>query len=213
MKIVLLGPPGVGKGTQAHRLSEVLGVPRIVTGDMLRKHVASNTPLGREARGYMERGELVPDDLIIAMIQERLKEEDTREGFILDGFPRTVAQAEALEALSTPDVVIALEASEDQLIDRLSGRRVCRRCQTIYHIVHDPPKREGICDRCGGELVHREDDTEEVIRERLRAYREETEPLVERYEGQQRLERVRSEGGIAAVTRMLETALRNRGLA
>ncbi|MEE9163994.1 MAG: adenylate kinase [Thermoplasmata archaeon] len=213
MKIVLLGPPGVGKGTQAHRLSEVLGVPRIVTGDMLRKHVASNTPLGREARGYMKRGELVPDDLIIAMIQERLEEEDTREGFILDGFPRTVAQAEALEALSSPDVVIALEASEDQLIDRLSGRRVCRRCQTIYHIVHDPPKREGICDRCGGELVHREDDTEEAIRERLRAYREETEPLVERYEGQQRLERVRSEGGIAAVTRTLEAALRNRGLA
>jgi adenylate kinase len=213
VKIVLLGPPGVGKGTQAHRLSEVLGVPRIITGDMLRKHVASNTPLGRAARGYMERGELVPDDLIIAMIQERLGEEDTREGFVLDGFPRTVTQAEALEALSTPDVVLALEASEDQLIDRLSGRRVCRHCQTIYHVVHDPPKRKGICDRCGGELYHREDDTEEVIRERLRAYREETEPLVERYEEQQRLERVRSEGGIEAVTRKLEAILQDRGLA
>ncbi len=213
MKIVLLGPPGVGKGTQAHRLSEALGVPRIITGDMLREHVASDTSLGREAQGYMERGELVPDDLIIPMIRERLQKEDTSQGFVLDGFPRTVTQAEAFEALVTPDVVIALETSEEQLIERLSGRRVCRRCQTIFHVVQNPPRREGICDRCGGELYHREDDTEEVIRERLRAYREETEPLVERYEEQQQLERVRSEGGIEAVTRKLEAVLRNRGLA
>ncbi|MFQ5919830.1 MAG: adenylate kinase [Thermoplasmata archaeon] len=213
MKIVLLGPPGVGKGTQAHRLSEVLGIPPIITGDMLREHAASGTPLGREAQGYMERGELVPDGLIIAMIQDRLLEEDTHHGFVIDGFPRTIPQAEAFETLVTPDVIIALETSEDELIDRLSGRRVCRQCQAVYHIVHDPPKRGGICDRCGGELDHRADDTEEVIRERLRAYREETRPLVDRYEGQGRLVHVRSEGGIAAVTRELQAVLEDRGLA
>lgn len=213
MKIVLLGPPGVGKGTQARRLSKALGVPRIITGDMLREHVASDTPLGRKARGHMERGELVPDALIIAMIEARLQEEDTRQGFVIDGFPRTVTQAEAFEALVTPDVVIALEASEEKLIDRLSGRRVCRQCQAVYHVVHDPPEREGICDRCEGELVHRVDDTKEVIRERLRAYRQETRPLVDRYEGQRRLVRVRSEGGIVAVTRELQAVLKDRGLA
>lgn len=213
MNIVLLGPPGVGKGTQAHRLSEALGVPRIITGDMLRKQVALGTPLGQEARGFMARGELVPDDLIIAMIRERLQEEDTREGFIIDGFPRTVAQAEAFETLVSPDVIIALETSEERLIDRLSGRRICRQCQTVYHIVHDPPEREGICDRCGGELEHRADDTEDVIRERLRAYGRETEPLIARYEGQGRIERVRSEEGIEEVTRKLLAVLQKRGLA
>jgi adenylate kinase len=213
VKIVLLGPPGVGKGTQAHRLSETFRVPRIITGDMLRQHVASDTPLGREAQVYMDRGELVPDGLIIAMIQERLQEEDTRQGFIIDGFPRTIPQAEAFDALVTPDVVIALETSEAKLIDRLSGRRVCKECQKVYHIVHAPPEREGICDRCGGELEHRADDTEEVIRERLRAYQEETRPLVDRYEGQGRLVHVRSEGGIAAVTQELLAVLKDRGLA
>ena len=213
MKIVLLGPPGVGKGTQAHRLSQALGVPHIITGDMLREHVASDSALGREAQGYMARGELVPNGLIIPMIQERLQKEDTREGFVIDGFPRTVAQAEAFEALAAPDVVIALETSEEKLIDRLNGRRVCRKCQAIYHVVHDPPKREGICDRCGGELYLRVDDTKEAIRARLRAYRHETVPLVDRYEDQGRLVRVRSEGGIEAVTRELRAILKDRGLA
>ncbi len=213
MKVVLLGPPGVGKGTQARRLSEILGVPRIITGDMLRRHVASDTSLGRKARGFMERGELVHDDLIIAMIRERLEDEDAREGFIIDGFPRTVAQAEAFEAHVTPDVVVALEAAEGDLIERLSGRRVCRECQAVYHLVHDPPRRSGVCDRCGGELVHREDDTEEVIRERLRAYRRETEPLVHRYAAKGLLARVRSEGGIGEVTRKLQAVLHDRRLA
>ncbi|MFQ6012768.1 MAG: adenylate kinase [Thermoplasmata archaeon] len=213
VKVVLLGPPGVGKGTQARRLSEILGVPRIITGDMLRRHVASDTPLGRKARGFMERGELVPDDLIIAMIRERLEEEDARGGFVIDGFPRTVAQAEAFETHVAPDVVVALEAAEEELIERLSGRRVCRKCQAVYHLVHDPPRRAGFCDRCGGELVHRADDTEEVIRERLRAYRRETEPLVHRYAAKGLLERVRSEGGIGEVTRKLQAVLQDRGLA
>ncbi len=213
MKIVLLGPPGVGKGTQARRLSEIVGMPRIITGDMLRSHVASGTPLGRKARGFMERGELVPDDLIIARIRTRLEEEDARGGFIIDGFPRTVAQAEALEAYVAPDVVVALEAPEKELIERLSGRRVCQECQAVYHLVHDPPRKAGICDRCGGDLVQREDDTEVVIRERLRAYRRETEPLVHRYEAKGLLARVRSEGGIEAVTRKLQAVLQDRGLA
>ncbi|MFQ5986867.1 MAG: adenylate kinase [Thermoplasmata archaeon] len=212
MKVVLLGPPGVGKGTQAHRLSEILSIPRIITGDMLRGHVVADTPLGRKAKGYMERGDLAPDDLITAMIRERLREEDAREGFIIDGFPRTLTQAEAFEALVTPDVVIALEASEEKLIERLSGRRVCRECKSVYHVVHDPPKREGVCDRCGGELYHREDDTEEVIRARLRAYRRETEPLIARYEARSSLVRVRSVGGIDEVTRTLQDVLKTRGL-
>ena len=138
---------------------------------------------------------------------------DTGPGFVIDGFPRTVTQAEAFEALVTPDVIIALETSEEKLIDRLSGRRVCGQCQAIYHVVHDPPERDGICDRCGGELVHRVDDTKELIRERLRAYRQETRPLIDRYEGQGRLVRVRSEGGIEAVTRELQAVLKDRGLA
>ncbi|MFQ5907352.1 MAG: adenylate kinase [Thermoplasmata archaeon] len=213
MKIVLLGPPGVGKGTQAHRLSDALGVPRIITGDMLREHVAADTSLGREARGFMRRGELVPDHLIIAMIRERLEEEDTRDGFIIDGFPRTVVQARAFEDLASPDVVIALEASEEELIARLSGRRVCRQCKAIYHVVHDPPTQDGVCDRCGGELHHREDDTEEVVRERLRTYQRETEPLIAHYDARSILERVPSEGGIEAVTRVLLGVLKHRGLA
>lgn len=207
-----MGPPGVGKGTQARRLSEALGLPSIVTGDMLRFHVASDTELGRKARGYMERGELVPDDLIIAMIRGRLEEEDAQAGFILDGFPRTVAQAEALEALVPPDVVIALEAGEDELIDRLTGRRVCRECQSVYHVVHDPPKREGICDACGGQLNHREDDTAPVILERLHAYWRKTAPLIRRYAERSLLEKVRSEGGIDEVTRRLQAVLKERGL-
>jgi adenylate kinase len=213
VKVVLLGPPGVGKGTQAHRLSDALGFPRIITGDMLRERVAADTPLGREAEGFMGRGELVPDDLIIAMIRERLQEEDTRDGFIIDGFPRTVTQANAFEDLVTPDVVIALEASEEELIVRLSGRRVCRQCKSIYHVVHDPPQQEGVCDRCGGELYHREDDTEKVIRERLRTYQRETAPLIAHYEARSSLERVPSEGGIEEVTRKLLSVLKRRGLA
>lgn len=212
MKIVLLGPPGVGKGTQARRLSEALGLPRIITGDMLRSHVASDTALGREAGGYMERGELVPDELIIAMIRERLEEGDAQGGFILDGFPRTVAQAEALETLVNPDVVIALEAGEEELIDRLTGRRVCRECQAVYHVVHDPPRQEGICDVCGGELYHREDDTATVILERLHAYWRKTAPLVHRYETRSILEHVQGEGGIEEVTKRLQAVLKRRGL-
>lgn len=213
VKVVLLGPPGVGKGTQAHRLSDALGFPRIITGDMLREHVAADTPLGREAKEFMGRGELVPDHLIIAMIRERLQEEDTRDGFIIDGFPRTIVQARAFEDLVTPDVVIAMEASEEELIERLSGRRVCRRCKSIYHVVHDPPEQEGVCDRCGGELYHREDDREKVIRERLRTYQRETEPLIAHYEARSSLERVPSEGGIEEVSRKLLGVLKRRGLA
>jgi len=179
---VLLGPPGAGKGTQAAKLSNYVGVPRISTGDILRKHVAEGTDLGKKAQAYMDAGKLVPDDLVIAMTERRLKEADARKGFILDGFPRTIAQAEALAKLVPLDAVINLFLEPEELIKRNTGRRVCPKCDAVYHVLMNRPRKEGICDRCGGPLRQRSDDTERVIAERLRAYREQTAPLILRYQ-------------------------------
>ncbi|MHA1595492.1 MAG: adenylate kinase [Candidatus Baldrarchaeia archaeon] len=187
MRIILFGPPGAGKGTQAKKLSEVFGIPHIATGDILREEVARGTELGKLAKSYMDRGELVPDDIIIRIIEERLKREDCRNGFILDGFPRTMAQAEALDDLLRRlniklDAVINLEVSDDEVVRRLSYRRICKKCGKIYHLMFDPPKEDNICDMCGGELYQRDDDKEEVIRNRLEVYRKQTLPLLKYYE-------------------------------
>lgn len=186
MRVVMLGGPGAGKGTHAGYMSERLGIPHIASGDILREEVAKGTDLGKKAKSYMEKGLLVPDDLVEEMIARRLRLPDAEAGFILDGFPRTLEQARWLDDFLSGDgrrldVVVNLVVPEWKIIRRLSYRRICRNCGAIYNLITMPPKKEGICDRCGGELYQREDDREEVVRERLRVYRRQTAPLVAYY--------------------------------
>lgn len=189
MRIVLLGPPGSGKGTQASALERKWGVAHISSGDLLRGHVKAGSELGRRAQPFMDRGDLVPDELILDMMEQRLSEPDTERGFALDGFPRTVAQAEALERRlagrgQSLEAVIFLQVPEEELLRRLGGRRVCPQCHAIYQLETMPPKVEGVCNRCGAALVQRQDEQVEVVRNRLRVYAEQTEPLLAYYRGQ-----------------------------
>jgi adenylate kinase len=184
--LILLGPPGSGKGTQAHMMVERYHIPQISTGDILRAAVKSETPLGIEAKRYMEQGELVPDELVVSIIRDRLKAIDCNGGFILDGFPRTLPQAEALDTTLKGmereiDHVLNIEVERDELIRRLTGRRTCRSCGVMYHIILDPPKSDGLCDKCGGELYQRDDDKQETIRARLQVYEKQTAPLIDYY--------------------------------
>ena len=186
MNIILLGPPGSGKGTQAKLIEERYGIPQISTGDMLRKAVGDKTELGIRAKHYMDSGALVPDELVIMITEERLKAEDCRDGFILDGFPRTVPQAEALDEVLNKmnekiDNALNIEVKEDDIIRRMSGRRICKGCGASYHIIFNPPNEENICDLCGGELYQRDDDREETVRNRLKVYKDQTEPLTNYY--------------------------------
>ena len=181
MSIVLLGPPGIGKGTVATKLSKKLGIPHIATGDMLRENVVKKTRLGLEAKSYMDKGLLVPDGVVIKMMKERLQKNDCKNGFILDGFPRTINQAEEIGKEIRIDKVVNIQASDEIIIDRLSKRKVCKKCSFIYHLVYIKPKKEGICDKCGSKLYQREDDKPKAIKERLKVYRKETEPLIDYY--------------------------------
>jgi adenylate kinase len=195
MDLILLGPPGAGKGTQAKMMVDRWSIPQISTGDILRAAVRAGTPLGVEAQGFMDIGELVPDRVVIGIIAERLKEDDAAAGFILDGFPRTIHQAEALQAILKDlgrkiDRVISVDVEEEKLVVRLTGRRMCKECGESFHVVFNPPDQEDICDRCGGALYQREDDREETIRQRLAVYREQTEPLIAYYEQQGNLKRI-----------------------
>ena len=183
MKLILLGPPGAGKGTQAEILSKRLGIDTLSTGVMLRTAIREETELGKLAQGYINRGELVPDDVVVGIVKERLSMDDCKKGFILDGFPRTTAQAEALSQTGIEiDKVLSLEVSDEAIIERLSGRRECKKCGTPYHISFNPTKEEGICDVCGGELIQRPDDNEETVKNRINVYHEQTEPIKEYYE-------------------------------
>lgn len=210
--VIFLGPPGAGKGTQAKLVCEHYGVPHLSTGDMLRENVRQGTPLGLLARPIMERGDLVPDDLILRMVEERIARRDCLEGFVLDGFPRTLAQAQALDTMlktqrAFPPAVIYFNVPEDVLIRRLSGRRTCKVGFEIYNIYERPPKVEGRCDVDGGELIQRPDDRPEAIRERLLAYRNLTEPLVEYYRRQGALEEVAGKATVADVSAAVFSAL------
>ena len=192
LRTVLLGPPGAGKGTQATRIVEKYNVPHISTGDIFRENIKNGTELGKKAQGYMNKGELVPDDLVIEIATTRLLADDCREGFLLDGFPRTVYQAEKLDEFLKAhdlelDVVIDIEVAKEELITRLTGRRVCKSCGASYHVVNIPPKEEGICDSCGGELFQRADDTVETVNNRIEVYNEQTMPLVDYYKNADKL--------------------------
>lgn len=193
--IIFLGPPGAGKGTQAARLAGMLRVPRISTGDMLREAIAAQTPLGQQAGPLMEKGGLVPDELLIGLIRERLSAGDCREGYILDGFPRTIAQARGFEELlggngSVASVVFNVEVPREELLRRLSGRRWCPQCQATFHVANNPPRRDGVCDRCGSLLIQREDDKEVAVARRLAEYDERTAPLIDYYRGHARFHTV-----------------------
>lgn len=186
MIILLLGAPGSGKGTQAKQLVEELKIPQLSTGDMLRSAVKAGTPLGKEAESYMKKGALVPDSLVLGLITERIQKEDCKSGFILDGFPRNRSQADALGAIFTKfgkklDCVIAMEVAQNELVERLCGRRTCQNCGQGFHVKFQPPKTEGVCDKCSGKLTQRPDDNEKVILDRLKVYQADTSPLLEYY--------------------------------
>jgi adenylate kinase len=195
VRIVLVGPPASGKGTQAKILVERLGVPQISTGDMLRAARAAGTTLGKEAEQYMSAGKLVPDEVVIGLVRERLQADDSRRGFILDGFPRTVPQADALDAALSGmgrqlDAVISVDVPSEALVERLTARRQCRQCGKIYNVLVDPPSLEGVCDACGGEVYQRDDDTVETVTNRLEVYERQTAPLIEYYEAKSLLKHI-----------------------
>jgi adenylate kinase len=205
VRLVLVGPPGAGKGTQAHFIASHLSIPRISTGDIFRYNVTNHTKLGAQAKEFMDRGDLVPDEVTVAMVRDRLGEDDAKEGFLLDGFPRNVPQAETLKKmLAETDikltVVLELEVDEDEVVRRLSGRRTCRRCERVWHVLYDPPSREGICDDCGGDLFQRDDDKEEVIRHRIEVYKSQTEPLVAFYADEGILAVIDAAGPVEEIT-------------
>jgi len=213
--VIFLGPPGAGKGTQAKRLSELCGVPHLSTGDMLREHVTDGTELGRLAKPYMERGEFVPDDLVLKMVQHRLRRDDCVKGFVFDGFPRTLPQAEKLTEILAGDgfarpIVLHFEVDRLLLLRRLTGRRNCPVCGTIYHVYDRPPRVAGICDNDGSTLIQRSDDNEEVIAPRLDAFYRQTEPLVRYYTEQGVLEHLDAVGEVESVTRSVVSAVERR---
>jgi adenylate kinase len=214
MNLILLGPPGAGKGTQASRLEEAHGLKHLSTGDMLRAAVASGSPLGQQAKAVMEAGQLMPDEIIIRMIADRIEEPDCKNGFVLDGFPRTVPQAEALDSMLAEkdervDLVIEIAVDEAALVERIAGRFSCARCGAGYHDRFRRPKVEGVCDVCGStEFTRRKDDTEETVRARLEAYREQTAPILPYYEAKGLLRRVDGMADVDEVTRQIEEALR-----
>jgi adenylate kinase len=213
VRVVLVGPPGAGKGTQAQFISSHLSIPKISTGDIFRSNVSTGTELGNQAKAYMERGDLVPDEVTIAMVEARLAEDDAQSGFLLDGFPRNVAQAETLrkrlaEWDTKLDVVLELVVDDDEVVRRLSGRRTCRVCGRIWHVLFEPPARPGRCDACGGELFQRDDDREQTIRHRLDVYAQQTQPLIAFYADDGILLGIDATGPVEEITARAMAALR-----
>ncbi len=213
MIIVLLGPPGVGKGTQGRLISKYLHIPLISTGDLLRGEVREQTDLGKIAKSFMDKGELVSDDLIIEVIKKRIRRKDCAEGFILDGFPRTLSQAKSLENMFLRDnlrldAVLLFDVPEEEIIRRLTGRRVCEKCGAVYHVSYNPPHKEGICDRCGGKLITRDDDDEETVRRRIMVYQDATAPLISFYKKQDRLYTIDGVGKVEEIFERTKNVLK-----
>ena len=208
MKMILLGAPGAGKGTQAERLCKVLDIPTISTGNILRAAVKNGTPTGLKAKAFMDAGKLVPDEVIIGIITERLAEDDCKNGYILDGVPRTIAKAEAMEKAGINfDAVVSIEVADQVIMERMSGRRVCESCGASYHLVAVPPKVAGVCDSCGGKLVQRKDDAPETVKDRLEVYHKETEPLKDFYAQRGLLKSVENQPSVEATTAAILKAL------
>lgn len=208
MRLILLGAPGAGKGTQAEILSKRLGIPTISTGNILRAAVRDGTPTGLQAKAYMDAGKLVPDEVIIGIIRERLTQPDCAAGYILDGVPRTIPQAEAMEAMGVEvDRALSIEIEDETIVERMAGRRTCKSCSATFHVTANPPKRQDVCDLCGGELGVRKDDAPETVRERLRTYHEETEPLKAFYQRRGKLCSVENQPSIEATTAVICEAL------
>ncbi|HBN81163.1 MAG TPA: adenylate kinase [Ruminococcaceae bacterium] len=202
MNLILLGAPGAGKGTQAENICERLSIPAISTGNIIREALKSGTEMGKQAKSYVDSGKLVPDEVVIGIIQERLAHGDCRNGFVLDGFPRTIPQAEALDRMGIRiDKVVDLEVDDDVIVSRMSGRRVCESCGATYHLKYKLPAKEGVCDKCGGTLVQRRDDLPDTVKERLKVYHEQTEPLKSYYAKQGKLFIVEGEEDVADTTR------------
>jgi adenylate kinase len=204
MNVVLLGPPGAGKGTQAKMLVDKYGIPQISTGEILRANLKAQTELGLEAKKYMDAGKLVPDEVVIGIIRNRLLEDDCKKGYMLDGFPRTVAQAQELDVIlakggSGIDHVISIEVPDGELMGRLTGRRTCRNCGQGFHVMFDPPKKDGVCDKCGGELYQRDDDNEATVGNRLKVYNDQTQPLIDYYQNKGLLRPIHGVGEISAI--------------
>jgi adenylate kinase len=212
MNLILLGPPGAGKGTQASSMVKDYGVPQISTGDALRAAVKAGTDQGKRAKKFMDAGELVPDEVVIGIVGERIKESDCAGGFLLDGFPRTTSQADALAEILTEagraiDHVVCIQVEKEEVVERLSGRRSCRACGYPHHVRFNPPEKEGICDKCGGELYQRDDDREEAIRQRLETYESQTQPLIDYYRERNLLRPVDGRGDVGIVYGRIRSAL------
>lgn len=208
MKLILLGPPGAGKGTQAKSISEKLNISTISTGAMLRAAIRDNTPLGQEAQGYIDKGLLVPDETVVAIVKERLSQPDCEKGFILDGFPRTIAQAEALDKAGVDiDKVLSLEVDDEVIIERLSGRRECTECAATYHILYNPSSKGDVCEVCGGELICRKDDQVDTIKNRMKVYHKETEPIKHYYETQGKVVTVKGQDKVEDTQKAVFSAL------
>jgi adenylate kinase len=213
MKIILLGPPGAGKGTQAERIVERFGIAHISTGDIFRKNLKENTPLGQKAKEYMDQGLLVPDDLTVAMVEDRLAQDDCKNGYMLDGFPRTIAQAEALDRVLNGkgehiDCALSIAVDYFLLVARIVGRRVCKNCGATYHVENNPPKQEGVCDKCGGPLYQRDDDKAETVTKRLEEYDQKTQPLLAYYSKQGILKEVNGQQSMDRVAKDIAEILK-----
>ncbi|MFX1282489.1 MAG: adenylate kinase [Promethearchaeota archaeon] len=206
-KIVILGAPGSGKGTQAKFIMENLNIPQISTGDLLRAAIKNRSDLGLKAEKFMNKGKLVPDTIVLELLKERLDQNDCKQGFILDGYPRNLTQAQDLKKITDIDLVINLDVNYNLLIERITGRRTCKQCEAIYHIKYNPSKENGICDKCSGELYQREDDTEEIVKQRINTYEIETRPLIEFYKQQKILDTLLSDGSITEMKQKISKLL------